>query len=303
MRSIADSLSRQVGAALLLGFALLWPRAAAAQDCSELGIGELGFSLVEHSCFHSSNGPFSRVTATPGATATASTADVDAVHTHYAVSLAAGQANVVVYTPVRSGTWAIFTETTMPLAVIGEGGQELPVRLRHAVADCPALPLVRVYTLVANQRYTLRLSGAAEAATETPLVLEKISDFETLHGRDADGDGFGGQAETLSTPCVPPAGFVRNVSDCDDEDPLVHPDAAEVCNGRDDNCNGLGDEDACQIGGGGCQAAPGDGDGDGGRGATGSALPLALLGAYLLAGFLGRRGAMRWWRGAARRSR
>jgi Putative metal-binding motif len=268
--------------------ALLAPGAAAAQDCSELGVGELGFPLVEHSCFHASNGPFSRVTATPGATPNAGTVNVDAVHTHYAVAMAPGQVNVVVYTPVRSGTWAIFTETAMPLQVIGEDGQALAVRLSHAVADCPALPLVRVYTLVANQRYTLRLGSAASTATVTPLVLEKISDFETLHGRDRDGDGFGGQAETLSTPCVPPAGFVRSVSDCDDDDPLVHPEADEVCDGSDDNCNGLGDEGACQVGGGGCQATLAGVEGQ--ERGSGSALPLALLGGYLLAGVVGRRG-------------
>ncbi len=300
MFSIAGLSLRHGAAALALIGALLGSRAAAAQDCSELGVGELGFPLVEHSCFHSTNGPFSGVTATPGPAAVAGTANVNAVHTYYAVTLAPGQANVVVYTPVRSGTWAIFTETTMPLAVLGDGGQELPVRLSHGVVDCPALPLVRVYTLVANQRYTLRLGGAAVTATQTPLVLEKISDFETLHGRDGDGDGFGGQAETMSTPCVPPAGFVRNVSDCDDEDPQVNPDAAEVCNGTDDNCDGLGDEGACQIGGGGCQAAPGAEAGAGNSAAT---LLLALFGAYLLAGLLGRRGAGRWRRAAARRSR
>lgn len=294
------TLLRLFAIALVMAFALLSPRVAMAQDCSELGIGELGFLLVEHSCFHSTNGPFADVTATPGPTAMASTVNVDPVHTHYAVTIAPNQANVVVYTPVRSGTWAIFTETTMPLAVIGEGGQELPVRLSHAVVDCPALPLVRVYTLVANQKYTLRLGGPGVAVNVTPLVLEKISDFDTLHGRDRDGDGFGGQAETLSTPCVPPDGFVRSVSDCDDDDPEVHPDATEVCNGVDDNCNSLGDEGACQIGGGGCQAALGREDGGGG---SGGSLTLALLGAYLLAGILGRRSMMRWRRSIARRSR
>jgi MYXO-CTERM domain-containing protein len=231
---------------------LVGAREAAADDCSELGIGELGPPLVEHSCFHSTNGPFVDVSATPGSTATAGTAHVDAVHTHYAVTLAPGQTNVVVYTPVRSGTWAIFTETTLPLQVIDAGGRELAVRLTHAVSGCPALPLVRVFT--AGMRYTLRLGAANVAVSKTPLVLEKVSDFETLHGRDLDGDGFGGSAETFSTPCVPPPGYVASISDCDDADPTVNPDALEACNGRDDNCNGQGDEDACQLGGGGCRS-------------------------------------------------
>jgi hypothetical protein len=41
---------------------------------------------------------------------------------------------------------------------------------------------------------------------------------------DADGDGFGAEC------------------DCDDKDPAVNPGAAEVCDGVDNNCNGLVDE-------------------------------------------------------------
>ncbi|UCD42838.1 MAG: alkaline phosphatase family protein, partial [Chloroflexota bacterium] len=51
---------------------------------------------------------------------------------------------------------------------------------------------------------------------------------------DADGDGFAFEGGTCG------------VSDCDDSNPLVNPNAAEVCdNGIDDNCNGKIDaEDA-----------------------------------------------------------
>jgi len=39
-------------------------------------------------------------------------------------------------------------------------------------------------------------------------------------------------------------GFTKLTNDCDDTDPNVHPDAVEVCyNGKDDNCNGVEDEE------------------------------------------------------------
>ena len=46
---------------------------------------------------------------------------------------------------------------------------------------------------------------------------------------DADGDGYG-------------PGCLRGTVDCDDNNQMVFPDAAEVCNGIDDNCNGETDE-------------------------------------------------------------
>ncbi len=47
---------------------------------------------------------------------------------------------------------------------------------------------------------------------------------------DSDGDGFG------------PGDCPRGSLDCDNLDPLINPDAAETCNGKDDNCNGQVDE-------------------------------------------------------------
>jgi hypothetical protein len=55
--------------------------------------------------------------------------------------------------------------------------------------------------------------------------------------RDADGDGFG-DASNSTEACAAPRGYVANATDCNDGNASVHPGAAELCNGIDDDCNG-----------------------------------------------------------------
>jgi len=58
---------------------------------------------------------------------------------------------------------------------------------------------------------------------------------------DADGDGYGDPAQEIRD-CNAPPGTTDNGTDCDDTDPAVHPDATEVCNGIDDDCDSSIDE-------------------------------------------------------------
>ncbi len=58
---------------------------------------------------------------------------------------------------------------------------------------------------------------------------------------DGDGDGFG-DASSTTADCAQPSGHVDDASDCDDEDATVNPDASELCNGVDDDCDGIVDE-------------------------------------------------------------
>ena len=58
----------------------------------------------------------------------------------------------------------------------------------------------------------------------------------TTYFLDADGDNYG-NALMDSTWCDVVTGYISDSTDCDDSNPLINPDATEILNGLDDNCN------------------------------------------------------------------
>lgn len=63
---------------------------------------------------------------------------------------------------------------------------------------------------------------------------------------DDDGDGFGNPSVYVYT-CSAPQGFVANNQDCNDSNSAVHPNAPEICDGIDNNCDGIIDSQDCCI--------------------------------------------------------
>ena len=63
---------------------------------------------------------------------------------------------------------------------------------------------------------------------------------------DSDGDGFG-DSETSMAGCSPMDGYVDDDTDCDDTDATVYPEATELCDGLDNDCNELVDDDATET--------------------------------------------------------
>ncbi|MFH1463197.1 MAG: putative metal-binding motif-containing protein [Pseudomonadota bacterium] len=85
---------------------------------------------------------------------------------------------------------------------------------------------------------------------------EGAADAPTWYA-DADGDGHGDPLAPLAA-CTAPGGHLSDAGDCDDADASVHPDAAELCDGVDQDCDGVTDEDAVDA-----ATWYTDGDGDG----------------------------------------
>ena len=79
---------------------------------------------------------------------------------------------------------------------------------------------------------------------------------------DADGDTYGATSST-TLACTQPGGYVATATDCDDTRSSVHPGAREVCNSRDDDCDGSTDEEAASV-----WYRDSDGDGYGTSGTT-----------------------------------
>ncbi len=59
---------------------------------------------------------------------------------------------------------------------------------------------------------------------------------------DADSDTYG-EASTATNACEAPAGYVADATDCDDAAAGINPGAVETCDGEDDDCDGVTDED------------------------------------------------------------
>lgn len=60
--------------------------------------------------------------------------------------------------------------------------------------------------------------------------------------RDEDNDGYGNPLSSAVVCTMPSSGYTLDNTDCNDADSTVHPELAELCNGKDDNCNGKVDE-------------------------------------------------------------
>jgi hypothetical protein len=60
--------------------------------------------------------------------------------------------------------------------------------------------------------------------------------------RDTDGDGYGEEDLIQTCSSAPPFGYAAVSGDCEDVNPAIHPNAEEICDGLDNDCDGEVDE-------------------------------------------------------------
>ncbi len=91
----------------------------------------------------------------------------------------------------------------------------------------------------------------ASAAPAQPEVCDEVDNdcdggtdegVATEYWPDMDGDGFGDPMAETSLACSVPPGFADRAGDCDDDDPAENGAAPEVCDERDNDCDGSVDE-------------------------------------------------------------
>ncbi len=73
--------------------------------------------------------------------------------------------------------------------------------------------------------------------------------------RDADADTYGDPNQSRQDTCVAPEGYVERAGDCNDDDANINPDATEICDDIDNDCNNQIDEGCDKDGDGYCDIA------------------------------------------------
>ncbi|HEY8942718.1 MAG TPA: choice-of-anchor V domain-containing protein, partial [Polyangiaceae bacterium] len=116
-------------------------------------------------------------------------------------------------------------------------GGTVTFQLQWTAPSEPNGVLFQVWALAANGNGSQ--SGDAPGQANASAVFGCTG---TRYYEDWDRDGFG-DADALSLlQCGPVEGFAAEVGDCDQNDGMIHPGAAEQCNNRDDDCDGSVDE-------------------------------------------------------------
>jgi len=90
---------------------------------------------------------------------------------------------------------------------------------------------------------TVEIGGTdtGSTPTTTSTTTPTTTPSTTTYYLDFDSDGYGNASSSTST-CEQPAGYIIDSTDCNDTNEDINPNATEICDGLDNNCNGEIDE-------------------------------------------------------------
>ncbi|MAT55998.1 MAG: hypothetical protein CMN32_16105 [Saprospirales bacterium] len=135
------------------------------------------------------------------------------------------------------------------------------VQLRYSINGGATWQFTNVFTDLSPATYDIvvEISGNGSCSVSTTAVVNAGSSQSTWY-KDLDGDGYTDGITQVS--CSPPAGYVASAlpGDCNDNDASINPGAPELCNGLDDNCDGVIPADEQDADGDGYRLCDGDCD-------------------------------------------
>jgi len=136
-----------------------------------------------------------------------------------------------------SGATKLFMGEPLHATPKAASGGQVTFQVQWAAPATPGGADFEAWTVLGNGNNGA--SGDSTGYVRFPLVWGCAG--ITVYG-DLDQDGYGAADRGTSRRCTAVPNWADKLGDCNDNDELVHPNAVETCNGKDENCNGQIDE-------------------------------------------------------------